>query len=71
VLAESIDVYNTLKIKEREAAEENNAVSSSDLRYEQMALEAVYKKDTGDLIDFLDTYFPPHPVDVSFFIVDI
>lgn len=65
MLNESKEVYNMLKTNERESAEVLNTVSCTDIRRKQMALEAIYKKDTADLTLFLDTYFPPHPLDVS------
>jgi hypothetical protein len=65
VLTECLDVYEALEAKKRELAEVVNIQSYSDqLKEEQAMLESVYKQDKEDLVDFMDEYFPPHPVDV-------
>jgi hypothetical protein len=65
-LAESKDVYDKLKVNEQKLLEEQRTVPGEELLREKMLLKAASKRDTEDLIDFLETYFPPHPVDVSF-----
>ncbi|KAI9480766.1 MAG: hypothetical protein EXX96DRAFT_617739 [Benjaminiella poitrasii] len=64
VLNECYEIYDALKAKKRELLEESHVQAYPDrLREEQMMLESLYKQDTNDLIDFIDEYYPPHPVD--------
>ncbi|KAI7908227.1 uncharacterized protein BX663DRAFT_424433 [Cokeromyces recurvatus] len=64
VLNECFEIYDALKAKKRELSEEQHVQAYPDqLRQEQLMLEALYKQDTNDLIDFIDEHYPPHPVD--------
>ncbi|KAG1115002.1 hypothetical protein G6F42_014052 [Rhizopus arrhizus] len=64
VLSECEDVYTALKEKERELAQESYVQAYPEqLRREQIEWDSQYKQDTHDLIDFLDEFYPPHPVD--------
>lgn len=66
ILSECEDVYSALKNTERDLAQEAYLQTYPDqLREEQALWDSLYKKDTHDLIDFLDEFYPPHPVDVS------
>lgn len=69
MLAECQEVYDALKAKEKELAEEANVQTyPNQLLEEQAMLESLYKQDKDDLVDFLDEHFPAHPVDVTCFI---
>ncbi|KAG2210623.1 hypothetical protein INT46_005299 [Mucor plumbeus] len=64
ILSECEDVYSALKNTERDLAQEAYLQTYPDqLREEQALWDSLYKKDTHDLIDFLDEFYPPHPVD--------
>lgn len=66
VLTECLDVYDALEAKLRELAERSNVQTyPNQLREEQAMLESAFKQDSEDLANFLDEYYPPHPVDVS------
>ncbi|KAI8977035.1 hypothetical protein BDF20DRAFT_835870 [Mycotypha africana] len=72
-LSECTELYTALKAKEKEIIEENNLareVNPDQLRESQAILENMFKNDQDDLIDFLDEYYPPHPVDESTGILD-
>ncbi|CEP16379.1 hypothetical protein [Parasitella parasitica] len=66
VLSECEKMYSALKVAERKAAQETYfQLYPEELRKEQEIWESQYKKDTHDLIDLLEEFYPPHTVEVS------
>ncbi|KAG1148536.1 hypothetical protein G6F37_003491 [Rhizopus arrhizus] len=61
-LSECQEVYESLKARKETLMETNPEVIANKMEEHLGAIQSMLKQDTRDLINFLDEYYPPHPI---------
>ncbi|ORE11957.1 hypothetical protein BCV72DRAFT_246686 [Rhizopus microsporus var. microsporus] len=62
-LVECQEVYKSLKARRETLMETNPEVIESKMQEHMTLVQSLLKKDTRDLVQFLDEFYPPHPID--------
>ncbi|CEI94894.1 hypothetical protein RMCBS344292_09097 [Rhizopus microsporus] len=62
-LVECQEVYKSLKARRETLMETNPEVIESKMQEHMTVVQSLLKKDTRDLVQFLDEFYPPHPID--------